>query len=352
MVRQQDVAKAAGIDRSSVSRILNNDPRALAFSEETRERVRRIAAEMGYRHNLPAATVRRGFDNATVAIVMLGMFDDAAYHSPTIRVIQALNNAGFGTKLYTGTNLKNIFQEIQGSRIRYVYLFASESADRAYAVEFCSKHSLKLALRVSVQEFAGFPVFDNDNYRNMDTIVDYLWTLGHRSIALYCGPHRFFVQTNQRHQGFLDSLRTHGAELDADWVMCEEFSEECLLDLLRRSEPTALCCIYPTLALRVIFTLTRWNIRVPEEISVLSYGYYPENRASIPSLTGLNDHAMDISDRMICYYRSKDTKNGEAFSFLSRGYMVPADSTAGPSVSGYLSLKKKLSKIKIKGEIT
>ncbi len=348
-IKQQDVAKAAGIDRSSVSRILNNDPRALSFTEETRERVHRIAAEMGYSHNLPAAAVRRGFDNSTVAIVLLGMFDDAAYHPTAIRVIQTLNNAGFGTKLYTGTNLVNILQEILGSRIRYVYLFAGRQEDRNFAAEFCSRHQLKLALRVSVQEFADFPVFDNDNYANMDTIVDYLWNLGHRAISLYCGPHSYFIQTNHRHRGFLDSLRAHGAEPDERQVMCEEFSGKCLLDLLRRTEPTALCCIYPTLALRVMFTLYRWNIRVPEELSVLSYGHNPENRACIPSLTGLNDHVEDISDRLIRYYRSGNAGNGGAFSFLSRGVMVPADSTAAPDVSRHLSFRKKLAEIEADG---
>lgn len=349
MIRQQDVAKAAGIDRSSVSRILNNDPRALSFFEETRERVHRIAAEMGYRHNLPAATVRRGFDNSTVAIILLGKFSEPAYHSAAIQVIQALNNAGFGTKLYTGDNLEKLFQEIDGARIRYVYLFAREHADRAYAAEFCSKHQIKLAFRLSTQEFADFPVFDCDNYSNMDTIVDYLWKLGHRSIALYCGPHQYFIQTGQRHRGFLDSLRAHGAKPDEKQVLCEEFSQKCLLELLRRTEPTALCCIYPSLALQIMFSLTQWNIRVPEEISVVSYGYYTENRASIPTITGLNDYGDDISEHMLHYYCSKGGSKGETFSFLSRGFMVPEGSTAVPSVSGHRSFRKKLSGVKLDG---
>ncbi|OQA88455.1 MAG: HTH-type transcriptional regulator DegA [Lentisphaerae bacterium ADurb.Bin242] len=351
-VRQQDVAEAAGIDRSSVSRILNDDPRALAFSEETRERVHRIAAEMGYLRNLPAATVRRGFDNATVAIITLGTFGNAPYHSQEIRVIRDLNGAGFGTKLYTGTDLRSILREVEGSRIRYVYLFASEYADREYAAEFCSRHSIRLALRVSVQEFPGFPVFDNDNWRNMDTIVDFLWKLGHRSIALYCGPHCYFVQTNQRHQGFLDSLRSHGAKPGKGRVMCEEFSEKALLELLRRALPTALCCIYPSLTVRVLFALTRWNICVPEEISVLSYGYYSENRAAIPTLTGLNDDGMDISGHLLRYFRAGNAKNGKAFSFLSRGFIIPGDSTAAPSASGRLSLRKKLAGIGIVPELS
>lgn len=45
---QKDVANKAGVDRSTVSRALNNDPRV---AEETRVRVQKIAEQMGYRPN-------------------------------------------------------------------------------------------------------------------------------------------------------------------------------------------------------------------------------------------------------------------------------------------------------------
>ena len=48
MVTIKDVARAAGVSPSTVSRALNDSP---LIREETKARIRRIAAELGYERN-------------------------------------------------------------------------------------------------------------------------------------------------------------------------------------------------------------------------------------------------------------------------------------------------------------
>jgi LacI family transcriptional regulator len=50
----EDIARAAGVSRSTVSRALRNDPR---LKRETCERVKKIAADLGYRPNPFVATL-------------------------------------------------------------------------------------------------------------------------------------------------------------------------------------------------------------------------------------------------------------------------------------------------------
>lgn len=56
-VKLQDLAKLCGVDASTVSRAIKNDPR---ISKATTERVQAVAAKMGYRPNLAARLLKQG----------------------------------------------------------------------------------------------------------------------------------------------------------------------------------------------------------------------------------------------------------------------------------------------------
>lgn len=66
-VTQFDVAKRAKVSRSLVSRVLYGDP-TFQVSEEKRERVLKVAKEMGYRPNATATNLRLGRTNSVVSI--------------------------------------------------------------------------------------------------------------------------------------------------------------------------------------------------------------------------------------------------------------------------------------------
>ena len=68
-VTQKDIARMAGVDQSTVSRILRQDPRAKEISEKVRENVLRIASELKYQPNVSAATMRNKFNKSTVALI-------------------------------------------------------------------------------------------------------------------------------------------------------------------------------------------------------------------------------------------------------------------------------------------
>ena len=58
-VTSDDVAREVGVSRATVSYVLNNVDRQ-RISTETRERVKRVAAEMGYQPNAAARALRKG----------------------------------------------------------------------------------------------------------------------------------------------------------------------------------------------------------------------------------------------------------------------------------------------------
>lgn len=65
-VRLRDVAEAAGTSTKTASRVINGDPRV---SADTRSRVQDAITAMGYRVDLTARSLRRGFDD-TIGVVV------------------------------------------------------------------------------------------------------------------------------------------------------------------------------------------------------------------------------------------------------------------------------------------
>ena len=62
-----DVAKAAGVSKSSVSRLL--DERLPRSNSEVAQRVRRVAKELGYVRDVSAANLRRG-STSTIGLIV------------------------------------------------------------------------------------------------------------------------------------------------------------------------------------------------------------------------------------------------------------------------------------------
>ena len=69
-----DIAAAAGVSQSTVSRILNDAPARVDVSRDTRERVQAIASELGYRPH-PIARALRGAPTMLLGAVVRDITD-------------------------------------------------------------------------------------------------------------------------------------------------------------------------------------------------------------------------------------------------------------------------------------
>jgi DNA-binding LacI/PurR family transcriptional regulator len=73
-VTMKDIAAAAGVSQSTVSRILNDTMLSVPFAPETRERVHALAAELGYRPH-PFASALRGAPTMLLGAVVRDITD-------------------------------------------------------------------------------------------------------------------------------------------------------------------------------------------------------------------------------------------------------------------------------------
>ncbi|MCL2594945.1 MAG: LacI family transcriptional regulator [Promicromonosporaceae bacterium] len=67
VVKSEDVAAAAGVSRATVSQILNG--RGERFSAATREKVHKVAAELGYQPSIAARTLAKGSSDIIIVLI-------------------------------------------------------------------------------------------------------------------------------------------------------------------------------------------------------------------------------------------------------------------------------------------
>ena len=234
-VTLKDVAGLAGVDIAAVSRTLRGDPRAGELREETCERILRCAKELGYHRNMSASTIRMGYNASTVSLIyspgMLG------FQSHLFQIISLANSKGLGVRPVTDEDLDGLFAELEANQIRYV-LCSSEHVDRREKIaEFCAGTGRRVVF-LGADPVVGRPSIQVsfDYYGGMRMLVRHLVRLGHRRIALYCGPHAHECP-RLLHQGFLDEIA--GSEGASGFTSCEEYSADELLRLIRQSRATA-----------------------------------------------------------------------------------------------------------------
>jgi DNA-binding LacI/PurR family transcriptional regulator len=284
-VRLIDVARRCGVTKSVVSRVLNDDP-TLNVRPETRRRIRAVALELGYRAHAGARALAGAKARALALLI------------PDV-----------GNPVYS--------RIIRGAYRRarqhgYVVLLAEDPADdeadesfadlveagRVDGLLIASAHPAHPLL--SSPRLARIPhVFVNREVpgsgRNigMDlaaasaAAVRHLHGLGHRRIGLVSGPGEL-QPAAARERGFVAEMVDLG--LGTDRIVRGAFSEEggaaAAAQLLRADPPpTAVYCSTLGQAVGALHAIRAGGLRIPEDVSVVSYDDLPLADYLEPPLT-------------------------------------------------------------------
>jgi DNA-binding LacI/PurR family transcriptional regulator len=279
-VTLKDISRLAKVDTGSVSCVLRNHPKAGALKPDTRKRIMEAASKLGYRRNELAATMRTG-SNKTVAVICRF---DTIYNidfSGTVLsgILMEATRFDYGIKIYTDNNLQTCFNEILGHQIKYVISMSVDQNLREETATICQKHDLKLVF-IYEKSHKGFPSVTSADRDSARDAVGRLTKLGHKRIALICGPHRFSYVT-ERHSGYLQGLADAGIEKDPQLVCCNEDLDErerviaSMLKMPPALKPTAFFCIADSLAMMVQRTAIKNKLKVPGDVSIIGYGDSP-----------------------------------------------------------------------------
>ena len=291
MITMADIAKRAGVSRSTASFVLNGREAELRISEKTRTRVLEAAQEMGYRRNGLARAIGSG-KNYVFGYVKVGPSEQEArildgVLSESARAGYLVKVLSRGSEEHYGEVSRNcVEQRLAGLVIRR-YANVTELADLC---EELRSYEIPVAFVDDDLVIPGATCVTSDDDMGTRLAVAHLAELGHRRIVFVAGEacHR---QSRLRTASFLSALKEHGfatppgAVLDAQWDM--ERVEQLTLELFQDMDtaPTAVIYEGDRLAAIGIRTLLKRGLRVPEDVSVVGYGGFSFAGFYNPSIT-------------------------------------------------------------------
>ena len=265
----EDVARAAGVSRSAVSRVYT--PGAYV-SPEKRARVHAAADKLGYRPNALAASLNVGSSNL-VAIVTGSLVNH--YDGEVIgKLVEGLSRIGKWPVVLGGTS-----DDIRDTEILDVLAYPLDalvirggSVDRRLA-DHCAKLKVPLIISGRVLKARGVDCVCCDNAAGIALAVRQFVADGRTRIA-YLGGLQGFASEQERYDGFQAALAAHGRDsAGAAWA---DFSFQggytAAFDLLSANpRPDALVCCNDAMALGVLGAADTLGIDVPGDLGVIGF---------------------------------------------------------------------------------
>jgi LacI family transcriptional regulator len=282
-----DVAQRAGVHRGTVSRALRGI--AGKVSPAKRAEIERIAAELGYRPNLLAASLRtKHSDMAAVLVPDLGN----PLFAPIVQGLEsALRREGLVCLVVQppadAQERRTLVRSLAARQVAGLLVLAAESDDPMLA-EASSLHLPTVLLNRGLGE-RRFPCVVNDDRESVQLVLEHLTGLGHRRIGHLAGP-----QTSStgraRCQAFVEQARAlglaHAPVFEGDGFT-RAAGEATAREVLAAPgpRPTALFAANDLMALGALQVLHAAGLQVPQDVSLVGHNDMPLVDLVSPPLT-------------------------------------------------------------------
>jgi DNA-binding LacI/PurR family transcriptional regulator len=296
-VTMNDVANAAGVALSTVSRALSDNPRV---NVTTREQIQKLAREMGY---VPSAIARGLATQRTFSLgVVVGDIVDP-FLAELVRLID-MHALELGYSLILSHSGNDERRELAAIYIlRQKRVDAIIMPDSSVSDSFLSRvadHGIPVVLlnRMSYPYSIGI-----DNIVSGETAVEHLLSLGHRRVA-YIGGLRCKAESDDRQSGYERALRNHRLPIDRSLIALGDSWTEGGQVRMRQflnlpQPPTAVFCFNDLTAFGAIGTIQSAGLRVPQDISVVGFDDIELAAYAIPSLSTICQPKAEISSTVV-----------------------------------------------------
>jgi DNA-binding LacI/PurR family transcriptional regulator len=290
-VTMNDVAAAAGVSQSTVSRVLNDAPARIEVSLETRERVRTIARELGYRPH-PIARALRGAPTMQLGAVVRDITDPffgGAIEALSIEAKERGYSVVLGHARAKADEALALTAVLESRQCDAIVLLGDFRGERRLVADLRNTQARVVGLwHGSERRGRPFPTVGVDNRAGIRAALDHLVALGHRRIA-YVGADSL-GDMHERRGAYREYLAAAGiaapgryTRLVSNTIAGGEFA---LSELLAHTpHPTAVISATDTLAIAVIHAAYERGIAVPGQLSVVGFDDIPLASATVPSLT-------------------------------------------------------------------
>lgn len=302
--RMKDIAEETGVSIATVSRVINNKP---DVNPETRDRILEAIERHRYEgrqsaHGATGATLI-GFVNDFrkyplpshyVASLLAGSQSRSSDHAYNVTMI----DSAAIQKEMRWPGRYEVFDKLSG------VVWSMPVFDAPHR-EFLEQRGLPYVVINNVREGVAAPLVESDNRTAIRQAVEYLVGMGHRRLG-FIGGALDIANMRDRYNGYLEQMQRFELEVDRDWIIDDLAAVETPNGiegtwrlLGRRSLPTAIICANESVTLGAYEVLKTRGIRIPEDISILSFDDTPLSPVMQPPVTTFRQHLLTMGEKAV-----------------------------------------------------
>ena len=283
MVTLQDIAKMAGVSKSTVSRYLNNG----SVGKNTREKIDAIIKEPGYQPNPFAQSLKAGKSNMIGVII-------PRYDSPsTNEVLKGIDAAAterdlnliiMSANLNRERTLKNI-QTLQTQKVDSIILLGSFMNEE---LEEVIRQSTVPIILIG-QSIVGVRSLVYDDYHAGKLIAQHAIALGHQKLAFIGVSEEDYAVGILRKKGFYDYAEANGADITyVETDFSRTHAREKALQFLPNLEATYIAAATDHIAIGIHGAALELGYDIPQDFSLSGFGGYKAAQYLTPTITTIN----------------------------------------------------------------
>lgn len=334
MVTLEDVARAANVSISTVSRVLNGSS---LVAEETRKRVQQAIEALGYQPSRVARRLRRERRPANLIGLIIPDIQNPFFADLARGVEDVAQQHGY--MVFLGNSDEDAAKEKL-----YLDLMRAESVDglilppnaeRDAAASELARSGLPM---VCVDRRLAKVTVDTvvvDNVRGAYEAVEHLIRLGHRRIGFIEGRPELST-SKERLEGYRKALKDYGTEPDPALVRQGDSRQasgrRLTLELLESPDPpTALFVGNNLMTLGALEAIHSLGLRIPEDIAIVGYDDMPWALAFNPPLTAVRQPGYEVGRRAmeLLLQRIREPKRSTTLVLLQPELIVRESCGAG-----------------------
>lgn len=287
-----DIAIAAGVAKSTVSKVLNDSPK---ISQETKQKVREIMKQMNYTPSSIATGLAR--QSSSNIGLLIDMSKSSEFLNQFFYNIIGGIESVIGSLKYELT-IANVEHNHPDGHFLH-RLVRSKRVDGLIAntsvltEELCTRLNHLEFPYVSLGEVAASGCWvDFDNEAGGRMLTRHLLEEGYSAVAFIggCEGDPLFIR---RLEGCRQVLGQAGKPLRKEWIINGEAEEAFGYQaakqlLLSETPPDSVICMSNFAAYGVLLAARELGVKVPTQLGIATFDDYPLSRYTSPPLTSLN----------------------------------------------------------------
>lgn len=283
-----DVAKVAGVSESTVSRALNDSS---LVNEKTRERIKQIAKEMGFRINTLARSLRTQKSHTIAVVLVVSSVDDQSASDPFLLsllgvIADELSKRNYDLLLcsHPGESLEKVRELVEQKKADGLIMFG-QGDDIEHFTKTVTP-DLPVVVWGQVAKNSEYITVGTDNFLGGKLATEHLLQQGKNNI---CFAGHLSFETSQRFEGYKAALKSAGKsyshQLDVRFTFAD--AKRLTTELIEQGQfhYDGIVAASDTIALGMIKALNEAGIKVPEKVSIVGYDDISVAAYTTPSLT-------------------------------------------------------------------